>query len=115
MRKLGPINFLYTDGDVLFAHGDRRTQLNGTIAPPGLWCLSRRCINEPDELSQAGIVIEPKEQAQEVLLFASVPLTDEHWRPLIEGEVVAAKNGCVLSAVPVSSKIDRIKADPRSA
>jgi glutamine amidotransferase len=71
-----------------------------------LWCLSRRCANEPDELSQAGVVIEPDGQAQEVLLFASVPLTDERWRPLIEGEVVAAKNGHVLSALPASTKVD---------
>ena len=115
IRQLGPANFLYTDGDVLFVHGHRRTQRNGTIAPPGLWCLSRRCANEPDELSQAGIVIEPDGQAQEVLLFASVPLTDEDWQPLIEGEVVAAKNGHVLSALPASAKVDRSETGQRSA
>ncbi len=100
MRKLGPANFLYSDGDVLFVHGDRRSQRNGTIAPPGLWYLSRRCSDESDELSQAGIVIEPDGEAQDVLLFASVPLTNENWRPLNEGEVIAVRNGYVLGDFP---------------
>ena len=35
MRELGPANFLYADGDLLFAHGHRRIQADGKIAPPG--------------------------------------------------------------------------------
>ena len=31
IRRLGPANFIYTDGDVIFAHGHRRTQLGGEI------------------------------------------------------------------------------------
>lgn len=42
MRALGPANFLYADSDVLFAHGHRRIQAGGEIAPPGLWHLQRR-------------------------------------------------------------------------
>jgi glutamine amidotransferase len=30
-RELGPANFLYADGDVLFAHGHRRMQPDGTL------------------------------------------------------------------------------------
>ena len=33
---------------------------------------------------------------QEVTLFASVPLTDERWTPLVEGELVAAVRGEVV-------------------
>ena len=33
---------------------------------------------------------------QEVTLFASVPLTDEHWTPLAEGELVAVVRGEVV-------------------
>ena len=96
LRQLGPANFIYTDGDSVFVHGHRRTQHDGTIAPPGLWCLSRRCIGESEELARAGVVIEPAEPMQEVLLFASVPLTGEHWRPLMEGELVAARSSEIL-------------------
>ena len=33
---------------------------------------------------------------QEVTLFASVPLTDERWTPLVEGEPVAVERGEVV-------------------
>ncbi|MFN3628081.1 MAG: class II glutamine amidotransferase [Parvibaculum sp.] len=37
LRKFGPANFLYSDGDALFAHGDRRKQAStGKVSPPGL-------------------------------------------------------------------------------
>jgi glutamine amidotransferase len=96
MRKPGPANFVYVDGDAVFAHGHRRIQGDGTIGPPGLWTLSRRCTGESEELSGAGVVIEPAERMQEILLFASVPVTGERWRPLMDGELIAAKNGDVL-------------------
>lgn len=55
LRKLGPANFLYADGELLFAHGHRRTQSDGTIAPPGLTMLSRTCAADPDAVSTAGV------------------------------------------------------------
>ena len=90
MREFGPANFLYSDGDLLFAHGHRRTQSDGTIAPPGLTMLTRRCSVDPDALTTAGVALD---DAQLVTLFASVPLTNEPWRPLTEGEIVVAKSG----------------------
>lgn len=43
-RALGPANFLYVDGDVLFAHGHRRKHLPGSAdEAPGLWLLQRYC------------------------------------------------------------------------
>jgi predicted glutamine amidotransferase len=33
-----------------------------------------------------------------VVWIASVPLTDDGWRPLAEGEVVAVRSGEVLSS-----------------
>jgi predicted glutamine amidotransferase len=95
MRDLGPANFLYSDGDVLFVHGHRRLQRDGTIAPPGLWLLSRRCGLDTDALSQAGILIDADPQA--VVLFASVPLTDEPWYPLNEGQIIAVKDSRLLT------------------
>lgn len=89
MRELGPANFLYSDGLTLFAHGHRRHQANGRIGPPGLWRLHRGCPSDPDALIGAGITLEARGPLQEIEMFASVPLTEECWRPLAEGEVVA--------------------------
>ena len=94
VRKLGPANFLYADGEVLFAHGHRRIQAAGLIAPPGLCVWSCRC-TAPDEFVQAhGVTVGPG--FQEMVMVASVPLTDEAWRPLDEGEVVAVAGGKLL-------------------
>lgn len=96
MRSLGPANFLYSDGEFVFAHGHRRTQSSGAIAPPGLWCLQRDCAVDADALAPAGVSIEPAGAAQELVLLASVPLSGEAWRPLAEGEIVVVANGQVV-------------------
>lgn len=93
MRELGPANFLYADGDALFAHGHRRTQAGGAIAPPGLWRLNRLCAVDPDAPASAALTIETGTQPQEITLLASVPLTDEDWIPLGEGEVIVVEAG----------------------
>ncbi|MBS0518914.1 MAG: class II glutamine amidotransferase [Proteobacteria bacterium] len=93
IRMLGPANFLYSDGELTFAHGHRRTQAGGVIAPPGLWLLQRGCAVDPDALAGSGLSIEPPEAAQELALVASVPLSDEAWRPLGEGEIVVLADG----------------------
>ena len=44
LRALGPANFLYSDGDVLFAHGHRRKHADtGKVEAPGLVSLERQC------------------------------------------------------------------------
>ncbi|HYL02694.1 MAG TPA: class II glutamine amidotransferase [Steroidobacteraceae bacterium] len=86
IRDLGPGNFLYSDGISVFAHGHRRTQSDGSIAAPGLWRLHRSCAIDPDALAAAGVRLES--QPQELSLIASVPLTQESWQPLREGEVI---------------------------
>lgn len=78
LRALGPANFIYSDADALFAHGHRRIQpASGHVEPPGLWRLQREC----------------HEGGQSVLLLASVPLSNEAWQPLTEGELFAARYG----------------------
>ena len=94
LRRLGPANFLYADGDTLFAHGHRRMQSAGKIAPPGLYVLSRQCTEGGESMRCHGVIVCPG--FQQVTLVASVPLTVEHWRPLAEGEVVAIALGKVL-------------------
>lgn len=95
LRELGPANFLYSDGDLLIAHGHRRTQADGHIAPPGLAMLCRTCAADPDAQDLAGVAVEGE---QSVTLFASVPLSSETWRPLRDGEIVVARNGAAWPA-----------------
>ena len=95
LRTFGPANFLYSDGSVLFAHGHRRMQAaSGTIAPPGLVVLERACSPEDPGPVTSGLSIKP--DGQRVVLVASVPLTEEAWLPLAEGEVIALADGAVV-------------------
>ena len=93
LRPLGPFNFIYSDGDTLFVHSHRRKQDDGNIRPPGLHLLVRSCNEQAVDLTQSGVLLAPV--AQELVLVASVPLTDEPWEPISEGEVVALKMGIV--------------------
>jgi glutamine amidotransferase len=97
MRRLGPANFLYTDGVTLFAHGHRRTQPDGRVAPPGLWHLERHCAVDPDASLQAGVRLDSAAGAQDIVLVASVPLTDEAWQPLAEGQTLVVEHGALLT------------------
>jgi glutamine amidotransferase len=95
LRALGPANFLYADGDALFAHGDRRLQAaTGTVESPGLFVLSRHCAQADEAVDGHGVRVAPGFQA--LSLVASVPLTDERWRPLAGGEIVAIAAGRVV-------------------
>jgi predicted glutamine amidotransferase len=98
LRTLGPANFLYADGDALFSHGHRRMQRSSHRAePPGLWIRQRHCAaaeTPPDQ--SGGVSIAQAEQA--VVWIASVPLTEDDWRPLAEGEVLAVRDGEVLGS-----------------
>jgi glutamine amidotransferase len=96
MRDMGPANFLYTDGDALFAHAHRRVQADGKIAPPGLWRLRRRCALDTDALSISAPTIE--EGGRELTLIASVPLTEGPWSSFAEGELVVIKQGRIESS-----------------
>lgn len=100
LRKLGPANFLYADGDVLFAHGHRRIQAaTGNIAPPGLFWLACRHEDADEPVITDGVFIAPG--FQEVLLIASVPLCGKEWQPFAEGEIMVVSAGHLLaSTVP---------------
>lgn len=96
LRALGPANFLYADGDALFAHGHRRMQITGRAEPPGLWTRQRLCPTAdaaPEHSGGASI----SQAAQTVVWLASVPLTQDAWQPLAEGELVAVRAGALLA------------------
>ena len=101
LRPLGPFNFIYSDGDALFVHAHRRKQEDGDIQPPGMHLLARSCNEQAVDLSESGIMMAPT--AQELALVASVPLTDEPWEPIDEGEVIALRHGLVWARLPASA------------
>jgi len=92
LRKLGSANFLYSDGDVLFAHAHERhwDEGDGRFSeprPPGLSLASR------GELLTKGLHVTVPDSDTDALFLASVPLTEEGWSPLPEGTVLALRNG----------------------
>jgi glutamine amidotransferase len=98
MRRRGPANFLYTDGEVIVAHGHERTQANGVVSAPGLHVLCRSCTAGSDAVPLAGVTID-REARQEVALVASVPLSSERWEPLGSGEMVVLRHGRVVQHI----------------
>lgn len=94
MRQRGTANFFYADSDALFVHSHRRLQTaSKRVEPPGLWWLQKQCpATEPTALT--GVSVAGGERS--ALFVASVPLTDEAWQPLAEGELLAVRDGALL-------------------
>jgi glutamine amidotransferase len=96
IATLGPANFLYSDAEVLFAYGHRRIQAaTGRVSAPGLWVLERHC-SVPPHPGDEQLGLRVHEIDQSVVFVASVPLSDEAWRPLKEGELIVVSEGSVL-------------------
>lgn len=96
IRPLGPANFIYSDGEYLFVHGHKRTQQEKKEPqPPGLHVLHRVCRIPGHETRISGLDVDYGKKPQEVVLVASVPLTDEPWRPMNGGEILILKKGVV--------------------
>ncbi len=96
LRSYGPANFLYADGDTLFVHGDQRLQADGKIAPPGLFQLCRFCHSEKASTFKPVNTNNSGSKVQQVTLIASVPLTQENWVPLKQGELLAIQHGKIV-------------------
>jgi predicted glutamine amidotransferase len=96
IARLGPANFLYSDAQVLFAYGHRRIQpATGRVSAPGLWLLERHCSVAPQPADEPpGLRVHAADQS--VVFVASVPLSDEAWRSLNEGELIVVSEGAVL-------------------
>ena len=94
LRSLGTANFIYSDGEYLFAHASIREHNDGRVGPPGLQMLRRVCDTPETAIRGEGVTITSPEQ--EIVLLASVPLTDEQWTPLPEGELVVLDGGRVV-------------------
>jgi glutamine amidotransferase len=98
LRSFGPANFLYADGETLFAHSHERHQNDGTRRPPGLHMLHRTCATDADGIEGGGLRVHKVEQGQSVIVLASVPLTqDEAWTPLDPGTLLAMESGAIVA------------------
>lgn len=99
MAKLGPTNFLYSDGDTLFAHGHQRhNPLTDKIEWPGLHYLKLDCgdIEGFEKSSKSGISVKNKNHV--ITFFASTPLNEGNWIPLQSGELMAVTKGEVYTS-----------------
>jgi glutamine amidotransferase len=95
LARLGTANFLYSDGDTLFAHAHRRCWDEGDgrfsePRPPGLSYARRQALVVP------GLELAAPKAETEAVLVASVPLTAKGWQPMGEGTVVALGGGELL-------------------
>ncbi|MCC0067755.1 MAG: class II glutamine amidotransferase [Rhodovulum sp.] len=98
LARLGPANFLYSDGETLFAHAHRRSWDEGggrfsAPRPPGL-SYSRR-----QEIAVAGLRAVAPHEDTEAIYVASVPLTESGWTPLPESTLIAFDGGRVVAEV----------------
>lgn len=101
IRPYGPANFIYSDSELLFAHGHKRTHNDEKeFRPPGLHILSRTCLIDIESKPNiVGLDIQSTQAEQKVILVASVPLSTESWAPLEEGELVVLKDGAIIKSV----------------
>lgn len=99
MASFGPSNFLYHDGDTLFAHAHKRIyEVDGKHVgpkPPGMQL--KRCwtCTSQKEVQCSGLSVGLPDT--QVVLLASVPLDDQGWEALEEGTVLALKDGEVVA------------------
>jgi len=93
LRPRGALNFLYCDGETLFAHGHRHTVPGEAISDdPGLYVLQRDGRSGEDPIVPcAGLECDGAVGPH--ALIASVPLDDQTWIPLRPGEVACFEGG----------------------
>ncbi len=89
----GPFNFLYGDGDALFAYADRRAPLDAPEPRPGLWLQEQRCTRDAP-VTHHGLT-HTTESPNRLVRIASVPLDDAPWRALPRGTLVVLRGGIV--------------------
>ncbi len=92
-REHGALNFLYCDGETLFAHGHRHTIPGEAISSdPGLYVLERDAGDgDGFDASCIGIACDEGKGLQAVV--ATVPLDGQPWTPLAQGEIACFERG----------------------
>jgi len=93
MRSLGAANFLYFDGETLFAHSHRRTIPGDGISPePGLYLLQRSGTSGPEGHHPCD-GLDSADPHEAVALIATMPLDEQPWRALQDGELLRLEDG----------------------
>ena len=92
-RARGALNFLYCDGETLFAHGHRHTVPGETISSePGLYVLERDAGDGTDaNLPCKGLACDGGKGLQ--AFVATMPLDEQPWKPLANGEIACFERG----------------------
>ncbi len=93
LRDFGPANFLYSDGELLFAHAHRRRQADGQVRAPGLHLLVRASAHGHAHAVDGMALHAHAPQPHALAMIASVPLGAGDWQALGEGEVVVLRAG----------------------
>ena len=97
MRRYGIANFIYSDSDYTFIHSHKRLIESGTKkTSPGLYILHRNCPIETSENKINGLEIKT-DKSQHVIIVASVPLSNENWKAINEGEIKVLHNGEIIT------------------
>jgi glutamine amidotransferase len=97
LRTIGPANFLFTDGDLLFAHAHRRLSHPGNTWVAGLHMLTREAASE-HQVRASGLHIQGRDdRPAPAVLLASVPLTPEVWEPLPENTLLVLQQGRLIA------------------
>lgn len=97
MRKYGIANFIYSDSDFIYIHSHKRqTNTEKKESSPGLHILQRSCPIEAPDNKIDGLELSATEE-QEVVIAASVPLSNESWIALEEGEIKVLQNGKIIN------------------
>lgn len=95
MAALGSANFIYHDGDVLFAHAHRRVhEIDGVETPPqppGLQLKDWRRLGGDGEVHEHGVTVSLHDP--HTIMLASVPLDAHGWEPLPEGTALVIRDG----------------------
>ncbi len=95
MRPRGSSNFLYSDGQVILAHADKRVyEEGGEFSEPRAPGLSmRNCVacQQGPEWSCEGLKLGLGDQR--TMLLASVPLDEHGWQPIPEGTAIGIADG----------------------
>lgn len=98
MAELGPANFLFFDGQTLFAHADERAYETPEgltpPKPPGLQM--RHFATEPRRRHWIARGARIDDLPRSTILLASVPLNEDGWTPLPKGHAMAMRDGELL-------------------
>jgi len=98
LAKLGPCNFLYAVNSRVYAFASRRRYSDEEgEREPGLWWLSRQCKESQTDIVAPGVQLQPGNAVdQQVILCASVPITEEAWQPFLVNELICISKGQLI-------------------